>query len=78
MGSGGQVVELPAPSVVEGSSPSSIQFNRDFYRTGRYKTVYVLLNYGATALRHSGTNENGAGEGIRTLDFDLGKVALYR
>jgi hypothetical protein len=21
--------------------------------------------------------ENGAGEGVRTLDFDLGKVALY-
>ena len=35
------------------------------------------LPLGDGALLKYDNGENGAGEGVRTLDFNLGKVALY-
>jgi hypothetical protein len=39
------------------------------------QTSALPLGYGAEAPLSEG--EDGAGNGIRTRDFDLGKVALY-
>jgi hypothetical protein len=47
------------------------------------QTSALPLGYGATTgtreapMRRSRRGEIGAGNGIRTRDFDLGKVALY-
>ena len=42
------------------------------------QTSALPLGDGAAALRVGWINERGgAGEGIRTLDLNLGKVALY-
>jgi hypothetical protein len=39
------------------------------------QTSALPLGYGAP--QTSVNRKNGAGEGVRTLDFNLGKVALY-
>ena len=42
------------------------------------QTSALPLGYGALSGNHErGREEGGAGNGIRTRDFDLGKVALY-
>jgi hypothetical protein len=41
------------------------------------QTSALPLGYGAEAPLGIGEGEDGAGNGIRTRDFDLGKVALY-
>jgi hypothetical protein len=40
------------------------------------QTSALPLGDGAL-LENCGDKKNGAGEGVRTLDFNLGKVALY-
>ena len=41
------------------------------------QTSALPLGYGAEAPLEIGERKDGAGNGIRTRDFDLGKVALY-
>jgi hypothetical protein len=60
-----------------------LMFNRNHWRrqpdSNRcitvLQTVALPLGYAASK---SAENRNGAGNGIRTRDFNLGKVALYR
>ena len=40
------------------------------------QTSALPLGHGAL-LENCDDRKNGAGEGVRTLDFNLGKVALY-
>jgi hypothetical protein len=55
----------------------SVQIAEAFARQNAKKTAALPLGLPASLTRPKSLRENGAGEGIRTLDPNLGKVVLY-